>query len=306
MPNTADLTYWASQGVLLLNASLTTQVGKANAHVAIWKDFTDALVKYISNDDSCGPCDSLTFMLWGNFAQKKKPLINEDCVVYEWLHPSPLAQNVSDEKKFIRCDHFTKINKLLTQEMNLTAINWNPQSEHVVFTDGACSNNGKGIFSAAGYSAYFSEGPLANKIFYGKVPPAILKGTMVYCTNQRGEGLGIIRAFEEIVQHAKKTGRKTNTTLITDSNFWKDMMETYMPNWSRKGIDFKTKKNHDITIRLHKLVGQVEEIGVLNIVHVASHDKDPNAPPEHIRGNAVADEYANKAKELDNHNEVTV
>ena len=302
IPNTSDLTGWASQGVLLLNASLTTTVGKANAHASLWKDFTDGLIKYISNDDTCGPVDSLTFMLWGNFAQKKIPLINEDCVILQWLHPSPLAQNVGDDKKFLKCTHFIEVNNLLTKEMGLTPIDWNPVIKHIVFTDGACSNNGKGIFSKAGYSVYFSKGPLVNTITYGKVPPAILNGAMVYGTNQRGEGLGIIRAFELIVN----CGIKANTTLVTDSNFWKDMIEVYMPKWDAKGISFNTKKNHDMTTRLYAITKKVMDLGVLEIIHVASHNKDPNADPEHVRGNAIVDDYANKAKDLDNHDEITV
>lgn len=294
MPTTSNLTHWANQGVLLLNASLTTQIGKTNAHVSIWKDFTDELIKFISSDPSCGPCPSLSFMLWGNFAQQKKRIIDEDCIIYEWLHPSPLAQNVAADEKFIRCDHFTKINRVLVDELNMLPIDWNPSPSHIVFTDGACSNNGKGIFSSAGYSAYFSRGPLSKKIYYGKVPPAIVDGKMIYGTNQRGEGLGIIRAFENII----KLGLTSNTTLVTDSNFWKDMIETYMPTWERKGINFKTKKNSDLTLRLHELSKQVIALGHLTIIHIASHDKDPSAPAEYIKGNAIADKYACIAKDL--------
>lgn len=301
IPTTSDLTYWANQGVLLLNASLTTQIGRSNAHVAIWKRFTDELIKYISADIYCGPCNSLTFMLWGNFAQGKKNMIDDDCVVYEWIHPSPLAQNsATDAKKFVRCDHFSNVNRLLVDEMRLDPIDWNPTVAHIVFTDGACSNNGKGIFSSAGYSAYFSKGPLAGKIIYGKVPPAIVGGLMIYGTNQRGEGMGIIRALEEIL----KNNMYVNTTLVTDSNFWKEMIEKYMPNWARKGIDFKTKKNPDLTAKLYDLSCQIMARGVLNIIHVASHNKNPDAPREHMEGNSIADEYAVKGKELDQYIEI--
>lgn len=299
-PKTANLSYWAEQGVLLLNASLTTQIGKANAHVNIWKAFTDELIKYISNDDECGPCCSLTFMLWGNFAQKKADIINDDCVVYKWLHPSPLAQgSASIKDKFINCDHFVKVNKLLVDEMDLEPINWDPAPNNVIYTDGSCLNNGKGIFASAGYSTYFAKGPMKGSIKYGKVAPVALNGEMVYGTNQRGEGLGIIVALESVL--AKNI--KSTTTIVTDSNFWKDMIEKYMPKWKMSGTAFETKKNHDLTIRMFDVVNKVSELGVLEIIHVASHNKDPDAPPEHITGNAIADEYANIGRGLDGYDE---
>jgi uracil-DNA glycosylase len=296
--NTSDLTGWAKQGVLLLNAALTTKVGSANAHAAIWRPFTDALIAHISEEDGCGPGCSMIFMLWGNFAHKKEKVIDDDCAIYKWLHPSPLAQaSAADKDKFINCPHFVDVNTLLTQTMGLTPIDWDPLPTHVVYTDGACSNNGKGIFSSTGHATYFAKGPFANTVIYGKVPPAIIGGSMVYGTNQRGEGLGIIYAIEEVVS----MGIPANTTVVTDSDFWKKMMEDYMPAWDRKGIDFKSKKNPDLTTRLYAAVNNVERLGTLSIIHVASHNKDPNAPPEHVAGNAVADDYANKGKALEAH-----
>jgi uracil-DNA glycosylase len=298
MPTTSNLNYWAKQGILLLNSSLTTHVGKANTHEHIWKDFTDELVRYISHDDKCSLCPSLTFMLWGTHAQKKESLINEDCVIYKWLHPTQGSANKN--KMFINCDHFTKVNMLLTKEMGLDPIKWDPLPSHVIYTDGSCSNNGKGIFSSAGYSTYFAKGSLLGKVKYGKVLPVVLNGIMTYGTNQRGEGLGIIIGLESVIE---QNIIGSNTTIVTDSNFWKDMIETYMPNWEIKGVDFESKKNHDLTIRMHNAVKKVMELGVLEIIHVASHDKDPNAPPEHVAGNRIADEYANKGKALEGYEE---
>ena len=247
-PTTADLSYWATQGVLLLNASLTTYIGKANAHANIWKEFTDELIRYISYDAASGPGNSLVFMLWGNFAQSKAELINPACTTYKWIHPSPLAQgSASDKDKFINCDHFAKANRLLFDVMKLKQIDWDPSPSHVIYTDGACSNNGKGIFSSAGYATYFAKGPLAGTVKYGKVAPTVLNGVMTYGTNQRGEGIGIILGLEAVIE----CKIKTNTTIVTDSNFWKDMIEDYMPNWERKGVKFESKKNHDLTIRMY-------------------------------------------------------
>lgn len=300
-PTTANLTSWAKQGVLLLNSALTTTVGAPNAHMAVWKEFTDELIRYISHDHKSGPGDSLIFMLWGGTAHKKEAHIDEDCVIFKWNHPSPLAQvSAPDEDKFINCDHFTLANNLL-QEMSLEPICWDPAPLHVIYTDGACSNNGKANASA-GYSTYFAKGSFAGQVRYGKVPSVSIDGKMTYGTNQRGEGLGILIALEAVADQKLCA----NTTIITDSNFWKDMIETYMPNWDMRGVDFKTKKNSDITIKLYDIVNKVKELGTLTIIHVASHDKDPDAPPEHIAGNRIADEYATMAKTLDNYDIQTV
>ena len=54
---------------------------------------------------------------------------------------------------------------------------------------------------------------------------------------------------------------------------------------------------------MHNAVKKVMELGVFEVVHVASHNKDPNALPEHIEGNRIADNYANKGKLFEDHNE---
>ena len=295
-PKTSDLTYWASQGVLLLNASLTTRCTVANAHVGLWKDFTDALIRYISRD-----LTGIIFMLWGKFAQTKKPLIPDDCHIYEWLHPSPLAQaRASADKKFINCDHFDRANNQLVDQ-GLTPIDWNPVPTHVIFTDGSCTGIGRGIFSRAGYSTYFAEGPYADTVKYGKVAPAILNGVVTYGTNNRGEGLGIIVGLDEII----RIGIKCNTTIVTDSMFWKNMIENFLPSWEKKGVSFKLRLNHDLTIRIHEAVKMARSLGDVNIIHIKSHGKDPDARPDHIKGNDIADQYAALGRELPDYTMVT-
>ena len=86
MPPNGDLTRWAKQGVLLLNATLTVRAHEANSHQQLgWTTFTDAAIKAL-NDHKNG----LVFMLWGRFAQGKKYLIdhNKHCIL-ESVHPSP-------------------------------------------------------------------------------------------------------------------------------------------------------------------------------------------------------------------------
>ena len=90
IPPNGDLTRWAKQGVLLLNATLTVRAHEANSHQQLgWTTFTDAAIKAL-NDHKNG----LVFMLWGGFARGKKYLIDRNRhLVLESVHPSPLSAN---------------------------------------------------------------------------------------------------------------------------------------------------------------------------------------------------------------------
>ena len=89
MSGRPNLENWARQGVLLLNAILTVRAGEPASHGAIgWQQFTDAVIRYVSDH-----CDNVVFMLWGNFARSKAPLIDGSRhLVLEAAHPSPLAR----------------------------------------------------------------------------------------------------------------------------------------------------------------------------------------------------------------------
>lgn len=114
MPNHGDLTHWAEQGVLLLNASLTVEHKKANSHKkAGWYTFTDAVIRELSKNR-----EGLVFLLWGNFARRKKELIDlNKHHVLEAPHPSPLAQG------FLGCRHFSQCNAILEKQGN-APIDW--------------------------------------------------------------------------------------------------------------------------------------------------------------------------------------
>jgi uracil-DNA glycosylase len=109
IPGHGDLTQWAEQGVLLLNASLTVRANEPNSHSAIgWHEFTDSVIQTLS-DKSAG----LVFMLWGRFAQDKTPLIDETKhLVLKAAHPSPF----SAEKGFFGCRHFSRANEYLMKK----------------------------------------------------------------------------------------------------------------------------------------------------------------------------------------------
>ncbi len=111
-----DLTYWAEQGVFLLNAILTVERSKAGAHQKIgWQQFTDAVIRKLSEER-----ENLVFMLWGNFAKKKGALIDPfKHLILEAAHPSPLAKDAYRGSK-----HFSKANQYL-EDKSLEPIDWN-------------------------------------------------------------------------------------------------------------------------------------------------------------------------------------
>ena len=115
MSGCPNLESWARQGVLLLNAVLTVRCGEAASHGKIgWQEFTDAVIKYISDN-----CEGVVFMLWGNYARGKAVLIDRSrhCVL-EAAHPSPLARGA-----FFGSRHFSQANAALTS-FGRAPINW--------------------------------------------------------------------------------------------------------------------------------------------------------------------------------------
>ena len=114
-----DLSHWAEQGVLLLNAVLSVQHAQAASHQGRgWEQFTDELVKRLANRR-----EGLIFMLWGSYAQKKAAqLAAERHHLLKAPHPSPLSAH----RGFFGCKHFSAANRLLEQQA-LTPIDWLPR-----------------------------------------------------------------------------------------------------------------------------------------------------------------------------------
>ncbi len=115
MSGSPDLTPWAEQGVLLLNAVLTVRAGEPASHSRIgWQEFTDAVIGTVSER-----LDGVVFMLWGNYARSKAALIDSGRhFILEAAHPSPLARGA-----FFGCRHFSKANSLLISE-GRSPIDW--------------------------------------------------------------------------------------------------------------------------------------------------------------------------------------
>ncbi len=121
MPSDGDLTGWAKQGVLLLNATLTVRKGKAGSHRRKgkgWEQFTDAIIRAISKKR-----EAVVFLLWGASAQRKRKLIvGEEHLVLEASHPSGLSA-YRGRRPFMGCGHFTKANDYLIAH-KLKPISW--------------------------------------------------------------------------------------------------------------------------------------------------------------------------------------
>jgi len=111
-----DLTRWAKQGVLLLNAALTVRAGIANSHAEYgWHEFTDSVIKELSKKET-----HIVFMLWGAYAGKKKELIDGNKhLVLTSVHPSPLSAH----RGFFGNNHFKAANEYLL-EHGRGEINW--------------------------------------------------------------------------------------------------------------------------------------------------------------------------------------
>jgi len=116
IPDHGDLTHWASQGVLLLNAALTVRAGEPMSHAKIgWHVFTDHVISRISSVKK-----DLVFILWGKFAQEKIKLIDTGRHhILKSAHPSPLSAT----NGFFGCRHFSKTNTWLMKK-GLDPIDW--------------------------------------------------------------------------------------------------------------------------------------------------------------------------------------
>ncbi|XP_041916443.1 uracil-DNA glycosylase isoform X2 [Alosa alosa] len=116
-PGHGDLTGWAKQGVLLLNAVLTVRAHEPSSHAGQgWETFTDAVVHWLSRS-----LRGLVFLLWGAYAQRKGSIIDRRYHhVLQTSHPSPY----SADRGFFGCRHFSKTNDLLRRS-GTTLVDWN-------------------------------------------------------------------------------------------------------------------------------------------------------------------------------------
>lgn len=116
VPVSGDLTHWAKQGVLLLNATLTVRAHEAGSHQRMgWEEFTDRIIAAISQN-----LENVVFILWGSYAQKKAQLVDSNKhLVLKSVHPSPL----SAYRGFFASKPFSQANTYL-QSKGRKPIDW--------------------------------------------------------------------------------------------------------------------------------------------------------------------------------------
>ena len=116
LPEHGTLEKWATQGVLLINATLTVRDGQAGSHQNRgWETFTNRVIEVVSQEKK-----GVVFLLWGRYAQAKASLIDENKhLVLKAAHPSPLSAH----NGFFGCRHFSKTNEYLEQQGN-PGIDW--------------------------------------------------------------------------------------------------------------------------------------------------------------------------------------
>lgn len=294
-----NLKCWAAQGVLLLNTALTTIEGKAKEHTAIWDGFTRNLMKQLNDFKQ-----NLFIMLWGGDAKSyAKYFDDKRHIILKWSHPSPMAdKNLPEHLKFKNCDHFKLIKN----------IKWNPEQKIMVWTDGACSGNGKET-AIASFACMLIGGYLERTAISGKVKPekyflsndSIISDSKMteVPTNNRGELLGIIYALFAI----EKSCISGEIEIFCDSQYCINTVEEYYPNRLKKGTEGELA-NLDLLKICGQLLGKIRSNSEVKFTHVNSHQSIPENSDDRTKciygGNDVVDKLAVSAKELNHFNVV--
>jgi uracil-DNA glycosylase len=288
------LTSWAASGVLMINMALTTIPGKTNAHKDIWSPYMKKIVAEIGALDQ-----PIAYLLWGRDAQEAEPLLknNGKSLILKGTHPSPMAQaRLIESAQFRHCTHFTEANEFLAKNSR-GVIDWNPIGTHIVYTDGSASGNGQGAVARGGYAAYFASGPLKSLTLSGRFGPVHLPDLdeIIFPSNIRGEGLAIIHALEHIL----RCPVLLPIEVVTDSEFWIDMVMKYIPKWVRDGEapSFSKHKNPDLVSRLWSAVSAIRASSIaVTFRHVYSHGKDKTISPADKQFNDRVDKIASLAR----------
>jgi len=117
VPRHGNLEKWASQGVMLLNATLTVRANQAGSHQKQgWETFTNKVIRIVSEKKQ-----HVVFLLWGNYAIQKLSMIDDrKHLVLKTVHPSPLSAS----RGFFGCNHFSMTNEYLSQN-GIKPVDWN-------------------------------------------------------------------------------------------------------------------------------------------------------------------------------------
>ena len=301
-----DLRCWAVQGVLMLNATLTTRVGCRRQHAAAWAPFVREFVRRFCAERAAADAN-VPFLLWGGSAREFAPVVVEHghwCL--EWSPPSTLADSkLPPSEQFIACPHFAQVNATRV-DTGRRAIVWDNRSPAIAFSDGSCPRNGAPD-ARASFAAIITGGHFGACIVRGEVQPFTYEfvdddnpergvqatGTPAVPTNNRGELLGIIYCLL-----AALLGRAAGRfELISDSKISVQTLLEWLPGRRRKGTAHQLK-NYDLVVLAERLLAQVRAAtGAVALTHTRSHQREPAASASARerfvwRGNDLADKHA--------------
>lgn len=309
-PTTGDLSGWAAQGVLLLNASLTTSAGKSNAHVDAWAPFTSKLITLLNES-----FPDVIYILFGNFAQKYA----NGPRALAWGHPSPLnTYNKTDNPKHFKYNKvFAQANEMLVA-LGQAPIDWStgaiiaapniaapPINANVIntntnavtrllylFTDGGSRNNGKPTCRASW--AFVIMNTLATIHSAYGIVESKNDGLGYTSSNNRGELTGMLNGLKWLGENNDILNEYTGVVLVSDSEYSLKSISTWFYNWKKRGL-LASRKNID-------LIEQIVELKDKNKIpvttqHIYSHKQAPADPAAKFlwNGNNIADELCQLA-----------
>lgn len=319
LPTHGDLTSWAKQGVLMLNAALTTVLGQSNAHAEEWREYTDAIIRELGGAEG----RPLVFLLFGAFAQGKAALIDGTVhSVITWGHPSPMNpanRDPTNEKNFLYCDAFTRANVVL-ESRGEPLIDWGsvhdtpvtpapsatmapikvggegPDSHPLiggetlwVFTDGGASANGKAECKAKW--AYYITGSL-KATASGPVADVHIPGKKYTTSNNRAELTAILEALRAL---AGGHPSEPVVRIVTDSRYCIDCITTWYAGWVAKGTTGE-RENIDLIEPAWRLWRELCATRRVEFRHTRGHRAPPADPASEAwllwRGNSIVDELA--------------
>ncbi len=231
----------------------------------------------------------LIFLLWGRDAQELNTIIGDKHIVMKWCHPSPLAQgSLPLEKQFVSCTHFDDVNEIVTPP-----IDWDPVGSPLyIYTDGSCTKERENTSPVGGWAYLVCGGIHDGTLEYGETCGEITKPT-----NQRSEGTAIINAFQFILNKRIMC----DVTIVTDSQFYINVITKWMHSWYEYSPTFEKKKdgeikNRDLIKTLYELYGKITKRINLRFDHIHSHQKAPENTSSleyyHWYGNYIVDKYA--------------
>jgi uracil-DNA glycosylase len=312
IPSHGDLTNWAKQGVLLLNAYLTTELGSPDKHKHIWSEYTAELITRLKQRN-------IIFITLGNHAAK---LVNSQGAIH-WGHPSPLNtvnQDLKNPKNFLYCDAFIRANTML-KSRGLTEINWDPdvfpsaicdqsssfpnslcsfpnslnsfpnslqdQSEmpempqlpttrhFYAFTDGAATGNGKEKCRASWAYYITLRDYTVEYSAFDIVENIEIKGEKYTASNNRGELLGIYNAIKRI---AEITNEFDRATIVSDSQYSINCVNDWGLKWIANPVkhELSKKKNMDIIEPAILALRIARKKCDIQFKHVRSHKQAPS------------------------------